>query len=236
MVAINLFDTAARWQLALDTAERATDLAITPPVQAQLAGEQVALRRERVEVAAELRSLARMCSVDPAPRLPQGPVTARDLGLPPGTEACIADLDGVLTDSGRLHAEAWRFLETARYAGIGCAVLSASTSTVAMLELTGLNELVDARIHADARPAPDAVLAACEHLGATPARAATLTHTPAGVAAGLAAGTTVVGIAAGDDAERLAVFGAHRVVPSVAALIDPRLRSSADPRLELAPK
>ena len=33
--------------------------------------------------------------------------TAEDLGLPPGIRACLFDLDGVLTQTARLHAAAW---------------------------------------------------------------------------------------------------------------------------------
>jgi beta-phosphoglucomutase family hydrolase len=35
-------------------------------------------------------------------------VTASAVGLPAGTRACLFDLDGVLTDSARLHAAAWK--------------------------------------------------------------------------------------------------------------------------------
>lgn len=34
-------------------------------------------------------------------------VTPTTVGLPAGTQACLFDLDGVLTDSARLHAAAW---------------------------------------------------------------------------------------------------------------------------------
>jgi beta-phosphoglucomutase-like phosphatase (HAD superfamily) len=54
-------------------------------------------------------------------------------------------------------------------------------------------------------------------------RAVTFTHTPEGVAAGLAAGMVVVGV--GDDAARrqLGGFGAERVAPSLVSLLDPRI-------------
>jgi beta-phosphoglucomutase family hydrolase len=35
-------------------------------------------------------------------------VTASAVGLPAGTRACLFDLDGVLTDTARLHAAAWK--------------------------------------------------------------------------------------------------------------------------------
>jgi beta-phosphoglucomutase-like phosphatase (HAD superfamily) len=41
------------------------------------------------------------------PWLASGAVTPRMLGLPPETKACLFDLDGVLTNSDALHAEAW---------------------------------------------------------------------------------------------------------------------------------
>jgi HAD superfamily hydrolase (TIGR01509 family) len=236
------------------------------------------------------------------------------LGVPEGVSACLFDLDGVLTDSGVLHARAWaevfdefllrssettgwhfipfdrqvdyrdyidgrsrlegaeaflasrgmqlpdaardlaarkgaaleralhqrgvaalpgarRYLEAAGHAGLGRAVVSASSSTLPMLELAGLTSVVEERVDADvirtehlrSRPAPDLLLDACRRLGARPEDAVTLTHSAAGVAAGHAAGLTVIGVGSGTDAELLHGFGAEQVVPSLRSLLDPRL-------------
>ena len=125
-----------------------------------------------------------------------------------------------------------RYLEAAGYAGLKRAVVSASTSTLPMLELAELDALVDERVDAEiigserlrSRPAPDVLLVACRRLGVPPETAVTFTHSAAGIAAGHAAELVVVGVGDGDDAEMLSGFGAERVVPAVSALLDPRLR------------
>jgi HAD superfamily hydrolase (TIGR01509 family) len=128
-------------------------------------------------------------------------------------------------------AGARRFAEAAGRAGLRRAVVSASANTAAMLDLSGLATLFEARIDADAmqeeglrsRPAPDVLLAACRKLGVAPEEAVTFTHSAAGVAAGSAAGLAVVGIAHGAQSERLRQAGAERVVDSLGLLLDPRL-------------
>ena len=124
-----------------------------------------------------------------------------------------------------------RYLEAAGHAGLKRAVVSASASTLPMLELAGLATLVEDRVDADviraeglrARPAPDLLLDACRRLGVQPEETVTFTHSAAGVAAGLVAGLGVIGV--GEEAQRelLLGFGAERVVPSVSVLLDPRL-------------
>ncbi len=125
-----------------------------------------------------------------------------------------------------------RYAEAAARAGLKRAAVSASSSTVPMLELAGLAALVEECVDATAirseglrsRPAPDVLLAACRRLGVRPAEAVTLTNGAAGVAAGLAAGIAVIGIGEGAQAEILRGFGAERAVPSLDALLDSRLR------------
>ena len=124
-----------------------------------------------------------------------------------------------------------RYLEAAGHAGLERAVISASASTLPMLELAGLATLVEEHVDADvirveglhSRPAPDVLLSACGHLGIRPDEAVTFTHSPAGVAAGHTAGMEVIGV--GDDAhgDLLRGFGADRVVPTLSALLDRRL-------------
>ena len=98
-----------------------------------------------------------------------------------------------------------RYLEAAGQAGLERAVVSASASTLPMLELAGLATLVEERVDADviraeglrARPAPDLLLVACRRLGVHPEEAVTFTHSAAGVAAGHAAGMAVIGVGEG---------------------------------------
>ena len=74
---------------------------------AEVVRRQSELAAERQEVAELLAGLARTADVRPVPWLSPVPVTTRMLGLPDGVQAGLFDLDGVLTDSGALHAWAW---------------------------------------------------------------------------------------------------------------------------------
>ena len=145
----------------------------------------------------------------------------------------------VLARGLRLHGVtaldgARRYLEAAGHAGLKRAVISASASTLPMLELAGLATLVDEYVDADvirteglrSRPAPDLLLVACRRLGVRPQDAVTFTHSAAGVAAGNAAGLAVIGVGEGPQGELLLGFGAERVVPLVSDLLDLRLSDS----------
>jgi beta-phosphoglucomutase-like phosphatase (HAD superfamily) len=316
-------DTVAqRWQLALDAADEAL-VAAHGPVRIENAD---ALRRElaqeRLTTGQLLARLGRMTGLQPW--LSAVPVTTKMLGLPSGVTACLYDLDGVLANSGVLHASAWgdvfdtfllglsertgwqfipfdrgadyrdyidgrsrlegvhaflssrgirlpegrpedpagadtacglarrkgeamaralhqrgvnavpgarRHLEATGHAGLKRAVVSASSSTLPML-LAGLATVVDERVDAEvirseglrSRPAPDLLFEACRRLDSHPEQTVTLTHSAAGVAAGRAAGLKVIGVGDGPRAELLAGFGAECVVPSLRALLDPRLQ------------
>jgi beta-phosphoglucomutase-like phosphatase (HAD superfamily) len=128
-------------------------------------------------------------------------------------------------------AGARHYLEAVGHAGLERAVISASESTLPMLELAGLAPLVEERVDADviraeglrSRPAPDLLQAACRRLGVPPGEAVTLTHSAAGVAAGHAAGVAVVGIGEDAQADLLRGLGVERVYPSLSALLDRRL-------------
>ena len=318
---------ASRWQQALDAAEHALAAAHGPVHIPNLDARRHELVQERLETAQILTRLGRLTGVQPLPWLSPVPVTTKMLGLPDGTTACLYDLDGVLTDSGVLHAWAWaevfddfllrlsettgwhfirfdrgadyrsyidgrprlegvhaflasrgiqlpegrygdpavadtayglarrkgeamarglhqrgvsavpgarRHLEATGHGGLRRAVVSASSSTLPILELAGLTSVVEERVDADvirteglrSRPAPDLLLDACRRLGARPEDAVTLTHSAAGIAAGHAAGLTVIGVGEGAQGELLQGFGAERVVPSLQALLDPRLLTS----------
>ena len=125
-----------------------------------------------------------------------------------------------------------RYLEAAGHAGLKRAVVSASASTLPMLERAALATLVEARVDADviqsdglrSPPSPDLLLAACRRLDVAPEEAVAFTQSAAGVAAGKAAGTTVVALGEGQQEELLRGFGAERVVSSLETLLDFRLR------------
>jgi len=224
---------ACDWQQALDAAEGALDCSGRAYEPVEMLSRRGQLGEERRLTAGLLERVARVDRVPAVPWLSPVPVTAPMLGLPPDTEACVFDLDGVLTDSGRPLAGARRYLEAVVHAGLGCGVVSASRTMAEMLEFAGLSMLVDAGIDAAAmhalslrsRPAPDVLFAVCARLDVDPAAAVTFTHSLAGVAAGRAAGLGVVGV--GDEAtlERLHGFGAERVVQSLSTLLDRRLQA-----------
>lgn len=287
---------AVLWQRALDAADRATG-----PASHAI---------ERREVGALITAVAAESGTRPAPWLPSLPVTRKMLGLPPSADLCVLQLEGVLTDSGVLHAAAWaetfdpfllelseqtgwqfvpfdpvadyrayldgrerldgvhaflasrgirlpeghpddaptvrtanglaarkrdaltrrlhdrgvaalpgarRYLQGLAYAGVSRAVVSASGRALRMLRIAGLAALVDGRVEPD-------TAAACRHAGIPPARSVGIAHTPAGAAAGRAAGVAVIGVAAPDSAELLHGLGVEAVVESLGSLLDPRLR------------
>ncbi|HKD33680.1 MAG TPA: HAD family hydrolase [Gaiellaceae bacterium] len=105
--AVELDTLSERWQLALD----ATDHALTAEGRTlpadELGHRRKALVDERRHVAEDLASLARMTGVRPLPWLSPVPMSNDFLGLPSAVTTCLFDLDGVLTDSGVLHASAW---------------------------------------------------------------------------------------------------------------------------------
>ena len=103
---LELDTVAARWQLALDAAGRALGAADLLPA-AERARKRDSLTRERRQTAELLARLARATCVRPEPWLSPVPLSTTMLGLPATTQACLFDLEGVLTDSAALHAAAW---------------------------------------------------------------------------------------------------------------------------------
>ena len=327
---LELDTIASRWQLALDAVDHALSSNVGLLPVTDLQRKRRALAQEREQIGTMLARVAQLTGTRTAPWLAPLPVSRKMLGLPNAVNACLFDLDGVLTDSGARHAWAWsetfdgfllhlsgetgwqfipfdreadyrtyldgrprldgvhaflasrgiqlpegraddpatadtasglarrksealtrglnrrgvnavhgarRYLEAAGYAGLGRGVVSASTRTLPMLTLADLETLVEERVDADvirvehlrSRPAPDLLLAACRRLGVRPDETVTFTHSPAGVAAGRAAGLAVVGIGAGATAELLRGFGAELVVASLSSLLDRRLAGPTPP-------
>ena len=158
---------------------------------------------------------------------------------PPGAETAfgVANRKNELLGA-RLRREGIRaydgsllFLELAREAKLGCAVVSASANTSAILGRARLrflvDELVDGNVlaseHLRPKPAPDSVLEACRRLDLRPDELATFETTPAGVAAGRAAGVDrVIGVAR-EGSAAAETSGADRVVADLAELIDGEL-------------
>lgn len=103
---VDLERLSARWQRALDAAGSALGAAGESLPASEIRDRRAALAREAERTASSLRELARSTG-GPAPWLSPTPVTNRMLGLPASARACIFDVEGVLTDSSRLHAWAW---------------------------------------------------------------------------------------------------------------------------------
>jgi HAD superfamily hydrolase (TIGR01509 family) len=101
---VDLERLADGWQLALDAADRALDANRTTLAVAE---RRKALVRERATTAELLAHVAETAGVRPRPWLAPVAINPTMLGLPATTAACVFDLDGVLTDSGALHARAW---------------------------------------------------------------------------------------------------------------------------------
>lgn len=95
------------WQLALDGASSALDAAVKTFSGDELRARRHSLALERAEAARELAELAADVHSPHIPWLAPSAVQPQSLGLGSGIRACVFDLDGVLTDSGVLHAAAW---------------------------------------------------------------------------------------------------------------------------------
>src|SRR5512132_871242 len=98
---------ASRWQLALDADERVLNAASTTLSHSELARRRSELAEERRRTATALTQLAETMRVRPAPWLAPVAITPQMLGLSLDVEACLFDLERVLTDSGVVHALAW---------------------------------------------------------------------------------------------------------------------------------
>ena len=73
------------------------------------------------------------------------------LGLPPGIRACLFDLDGVLTQTAQLHAEAWKEMFDA-FLRRPCAARPARRSCP-------FDSVADYELYVDGRPRYDGVRA-----------------------------------------------------------------------------
>lgn len=104
---VDLDSLASHWQRALDAAESALRAAAESLPAHELALREHDLVSERQRAAATLAAVARSAGARTTPWLSPVPVTRAMLGLHAEVQACLFDLDGVLTDSEVLHAQAW---------------------------------------------------------------------------------------------------------------------------------
>ena len=134
--------------------------------------------------------------------------------------------DGVKVFEGSRH-----YLEAVAAAGLAVAVVSSSSNTREVLEVTGLDKFVQRRVdgvtmreeHIAGKPAPDSFLRAAELLGVEPAKASVFEDALAGVEAGRHGNFgCVVGVDRVGQAEALRRKGADIVVADLAELIPTR--------------
>jgi beta-phosphoglucomutase family hydrolase len=121
-----------------------------------------------------------------------------------------------------------RYLEKVAAAGLATAVVSSSANTRQVLEITGLEKFIQARVdgvtlreeHLAGKPAPDSFLRAAQLLGVEPAAAAVFEDALSGVEAGRAGHFGyVVGVDRVGQAEALRQHGADVVVTDLAELL-----------------
>ena len=124
-----------------------------------------------------------------------------------------------------------RYLEAARAASLGVAVVSSSANCRDVLAAAGIESFFDVRIdgivaereHLNGKPAPDTFLAAARALGVAPGEATVFEDALAGVAAGSAGGfACVVGVDRVGHGDALREHGATVVVNDLAELLEDR--------------
>jgi beta-phosphoglucomutase family hydrolase len=124
-----------------------------------------------------------------------------------------------------------RYLEATSAAGLAVAVVSSSSNTREVLEITGLDKFVQQRVdgvtmreeHIAGKPAPDSFLRAAELLDVKPEGGAVFEDALAGVEAGRSGGFgVVVGVDRVGQAEALRRNGADIVVTDLAELLPNR--------------
>jgi len=122
-----------------------------------------------------------------------------------------------------------RFVQEARNAGLGTAVVSSSANARDVLAAAGIADLFDQRVDGvlaskrrlSGKPAPDTFLAGADLLGVEPAHAAVFEDALAGVEAGRAGRfALVVGVDRIGQADALAAHGATVVVADLDELLD----------------
>ena len=134
-------------------------------------------------------------------------------------------------DGVEVYEGSRRYLEAARDAGLQRAVVSSSANTKEVLEVTGLDALIEARVDGvlarerglPGKPKPDTFLEGARMLGADPSQAAVFEDALAGVEAGRAGDFgCVIGVDRVGQADALRDHGADRVVQDLAELLDER--------------
>jgi beta-phosphoglucomutase family hydrolase len=173
-------------------------------------------------------------------------LAARDITLPEGDSDDAASAEtvnglgnrknelfhqSIHEDGVKVFEGSRRYLEAVAAAGLAVAVVSSSSNTREVLEVTGLDKFVQSRVdgvtmreeHIAGKPAPDSFLRAAELLGVEAAKASVFEDALAGVEAGRHGNFgCVVGVDRVGQAEALRRKGADIVVADLAELIPTR--------------
>ena len=137
-------------------------------------------------------------------------------------------LETIERDGVEVFEGSRRYLDAVVEAGLRRAVVSSSKNTEAVLRVTGLDRLIEARIDGVSaqerglagKPRPDTYLAGAQALGVQPAQAAVFEDALSGVEAGRAGDFgVVIGVNRLNQAQALADHGADVVVDDLADLI-----------------
>jgi beta-phosphoglucomutase family hydrolase len=148
-----------------------------------------------------------------------------------GNRKNVVLLRRIREDGVEVYPGSVDYLRAARTAGLKTAVVSASANTPDILKITGLGELLDARVDGNVaraeklpgKPAPDTFLRGAELLGVAPAQAAVFEDALAGVAAGRAGNFgVVIGVdrVGGSHGADLKAHGADAVVRDLSELLE----------------
>jgi beta-phosphoglucomutase-like phosphatase (HAD superfamily) len=170
-------------------------------------------------------------------------LASRGIGLPEGSDADPAGaptVHGLATRKNRLLQRSLAaqgvdafvgsrcYLEAAHLLGVHLAVVSASSNTEEILELTQLDHLIERRVDGATiaaeglapKPAPDTLLAACRALDVDPADAVDFETTLAGVSAARASGFRLtVGVDRDGDTYALWASDSDLVVRDLVELV-----------------
>ncbi len=131
-------------------------------------------------------------------------------------------------DGVEVYEGSRRYLEAARDAGLRRAVVSSSANAEEVLNVTGLAQLIEARVdgvvatqrNLPGKPKPDTFIEGARMLGVEPAQAAVFEDALAGVEAGRAGNFgAVIGVDRVGQADALAERGADRVVQDLDELL-----------------
>lgn len=133
------------------------------------------------------------------------------------------------TDGVEVFADAVRYLDALREAGVPRAVVTSSANAGQVLKVTNLADYFDVKVDAlvanerglAGKPAPDTFLAGAELLGAQPSEAAVFEDALVGVEAGRAGSFGfVVGVDRVGQGEQLRAHGADVVVTALTQLME----------------